>query len=239
MDFSQEDFDNLIINSPSQIHYIRNVIRLKLSDVIRIFNEIVGEYAAKVVACDKKEIKLEIIEDISSKKPLHTPNLSIAPSIIKNDKFTDLIDASIQQGTTEIFPLITEYTNFKKLPIQRIERIITEATEQSERFDKATLHPAIKLQELDYSTFEAVIFANEKSDVDEVCDCSIFKKENILLLTGPEGGFSQEELNFLQNLPNSCSISLGARILRAETAINCLISYTNFVRHFSWNPSKH
>ena len=73
-----------------------------------------------------------------------------------------------------------------------------------------------------------MIFANEKSGM--MPDNDVLLKGNILLITGPEGGFTKDEIDFLESLPNSHSISLGSNILRAETAMASLISFVNFSR---------
>jgi RsmE family RNA methyltransferase len=80
------------------LHYLRDVIRLKVNDKIRIFNENIGEYLAKVIICDKKEIQLELIDDQKLKSPRYLSPLSIAPSLIKNDKFSQLLDMSAIGG---------------------------------------------------------------------------------------------------------------------------------------------
>lgn len=219
----------LSIDCPNRIHYMKNVIRLRLSDKIRIFNEIIGEYTAKVILCDKKEIQLEIQNDINFREAILCSKLNVAPSIIKNDRFSSLIDNIVQQGATNILPIISEYTNNRKFSRERIERIIEEAVEQSERFDMPSLEDPQKLEEVNFKEYDAVIFANEKEDKNFDAG-KIFHKENILLITGPEGGFSDKEIEFLNSLPNSYSISLGSRILRAEVAMNVLIANVNFVR---------
>lgn len=227
---TEKDFPSIIsISCMNRIHYIKNVLRLRLSDKIRIFNEIIGEYESKVILCDKKEIKIEILKENNHRKPLLCKKLTIAPAIIKNDRYSDLLDGSTQQGVTDIIPLITEYTNNRKISDERIERIVEEAVEQSERFDIPTISEPTKLKDIDFTLYDAVIFANEKED-ESFKASEIFQKENILLITGPEGGFSNDEITFLASLPNSHSISLGPRILRAETAMNALIASVNFVR---------
>lgn len=228
---TESNFPSILsISCKNRIHYIKNVLRLRLTDKIRIFNEIVGEYEAKIILCDKKEIQLELQMNENHRKPILCRKLSIAPAIIKNDRFSDLLAASVQQGATDIIPLITEYTNNSKVSGERIERIIEESSEQSERFDIPTLSDPTKLEEIKFSAYDAVIFANEKED-NSFSASEVFKKENILLITGPEGGFSDDEITFLKALPNSYSISLGPRILRAETAMNALIASVNFVRY--------
>lgn len=220
--------DKLSIYCIDKIHYMRNVIRLRLNDKIRIFNEIMGEYLAKVTLCDKKEIQLELLDDENHTKPYFCKKLSIAPCMIKN--FSNLVDMSVQLGVTEIFPVISNYTSHRKFVKDRMDRIVLEAVEQSERFDIPLIHEPKKLEELDYSSYDAVIYANEKMLESEGFINNTLSQDNILLITGPEGGFAEKEIEFLSSLQNSRSITLGNPILRAETAMNSLISWVNFVR---------
>lgn len=221
---------DITIIEADKIHYIRNVLRFKLDDVLRCFNEIDGEFVAKITLCDKKEIKLTILSDNASIKPVNLPNLSIAPALIKNDKFADMIDMAVQSGATAIHPVITQNTVHRKINQDRIGRVIVEATEQSERFKPAKLHGALHLREMDFTQYDYVIYANEKEGADSKIDPEILTSANILLLTGPEGGFTPDELDFLGYLSNSHSISLGSSILRAETAMIRLISYVDMAR---------
>lgn len=221
---------NISITDTNKIHYIRNVLRLKLDDVIRTFNDKDGEFSTKIILCDKKEIELTFLDDKLHKKPVVLPRISIAPSMIKNDRFADLVDMSVQSGVGEIYPLITKNTVHRKMNPERLERIIIESTEQSERFTPAKIHNPTNLREMDFDQFEYVIYANERDDGDDSIDLSILASSNILLLTGPEGGFTADELDFLSKLPNSYSISLGPSILRAETAMIRLISYVDLSR---------
>jgi 16S rRNA (uracil1498-N3)-methyltransferase len=220
------------IKENDTIHYIRNVLRLKLDYVLSCFNEIDGEFRAKIIICDKKEIKLTLLNDKADKEVIELPSLSIAPSLIKNDKFASLIDMAVQNGATHIHPLISQNTVHRKTNIERLERIIIEATEQSERFAPAKIHQPKLLREMDFKSFNAVIYANEKEDSDRTFKTTTLTLDNILLLTGPEGGFTSDELEFLANLPNASSISLGPLILRAETAMIRLMSYVDFARRF-------
>jgi 16S rRNA (uracil1498-N3)-methyltransferase len=130
-----------------------------------------------------------------------------------------------------VIPIITAHTIFRNYNPERMRRIITEAVEQSERLDMPVIYDnPTKLEELDFTKYEYVIYANEKADTDLVPDISILSREDILLLTGPEGGFTREELEFLAAIPNSYGVTLGNNILRAETAMAKLISYALFAR---------
>ena len=164
------------------------------------------------------------------RKPQIPAKLTIAPCLIKNDRFSTMIDMSVQLGISHIIPVISQRTIHRNYKEERLKAIIIEATEQSERLAPAELLSSAALKTIEYKNFDAVIYANETETNGEIFDKSIAKEQNILLITGPEGGFTKEELEFLEQLPNSYSISLGKNILRAETAMLKLISYVDLLR---------
>jgi 16S rRNA (uracil1498-N3)-methyltransferase len=211
-------------------HYIRNVLRLKLNNKIRLFNEIIGEYLAKIVRCDKKEVYLSLELEQTHRPPTPSVKLSIAPCLIKNDRFSTMIDMAAQLGVTNIIPVISTNTVHKNFKLDRAKRIIIEAIEQCERLDVPEIQEAVNLSEMDFAKYDAVIYANEYESVDKMIDQKILAKKNILLITGPEGGFTDVELDMMANLPNAHGISLGFNILRAETAMVKLVSIVSSFR---------
>ncbi len=205
-------------------HYIRNVLRLKLNNKIRLFNEIIGEYSAIIVCCDKKEVHLKLEVEQPLRLPIAKTKLSIAPCLIKNDRFSIMLDMAVQLGVSDIIPIISTNTVHKNLKLDRVRRIIIEAVEQCERLDVPAVSDAINLSNMDFSKYDAVIYANEHALINTIIDQKILVQDNILLITGPEGGFTDTELEYLSKLPNAHPISLGSNILRAETAMVKLVS---------------
>jgi 16S rRNA (uracil1498-N3)-methyltransferase len=212
-------------------HYIRNVLRLKLNNKIRVFNEIIGEYLAKIISCDKKEVHLKLELENQLRSPATGTKLSIAPCLIKNDRFSLMLDMVVQLGVTNIIPIISNNTVHKNFKLDRMKRIIIESVEQSERLDVPTIQEAVNLSKIDFSQYDTVIYANEYATTDMIVDKNITLKENILLIIGPEGGFTEAELDMMGKLPNAHGISLGANILRAETAMVNLVSVVSSLRN--------
>ena len=209
------------------LHYIRNVLRLKVGDKLRIFNELSGEFLANIVDLDKKALCLQIEKLLT--EPVHTPSLSIALCIIKNDKMADMVSMLVQLGVTEIIPIISEYTVNRNFNRERFERIAQEATEQCERLSMPSVSEPILLENfLKDHKFDYVVYANEHESVNGNLSAEIAKNDNIVLLVGPEGGFSDKELNILSKL-GAISVTLGQNILRAETAAVKLVSYVQFL----------
>ncbi len=209
-------------------HYIRNVLRLKVDNKIRIFNETLGEFLTKIIYCDKKEINLAIEDQI--REGFSYPKLSIGPCLIKADRLAAMLDMAVQLGVAEIIPIISSRTVHRSIKQDRLIRIIIEAVEQSEQLSVPKLSESLDLASLDASKYDAIIYANEHEETGQMLESEVAKQDNILLITGPEGGFTNEELSRLKAMPNSYSVSLGENILRAETAMLKLISYVQFLK---------
>lgn len=217
-----------IVLNGDVVHYINNVLRFKLGDKLRIFNELSGEFVANIVSNSKKELHLHIEKLL--KLPSYSPKLLLAPCMIKNDKMADMLSMSVQIGVTEIIPLISEHTvhrNFKK---DRFEKIAIEAAQQCERGDVPLILDPLSLKELlESKKFDHIIYANENESSNGKLSADIAKLENIVFIVGPEGGFSDKEFDMLKKA-GAISVSLGQNILRAETAAIKLLSYVQFLR---------
>lgn len=212
------------------LHYIRNVLRLKVGDRLRLFNEQSGEFLANIVDIGKKELCLEV--ERRFKAPSYVTGLSIALCLIKNDKMSDMVSMLVQLGVTEIIPIISEYTVNRNFNRERFERIAQEATEQCERLDVPTVLDPISLENLlQTHKFDYVIYANENESANGKLSTEIAKNKNIVMIVGPEGGFSDKELDILDKV-GAISVTLGPNILRAETAAVKLVSYVQFLRDF-------
>ena len=198
-----------------QAHYLTNVLRLKLGFDFRIFNDTDGEYLAKIIEIKKKSCVIHI--HILLKSPIILPYLCAAISIIKNDNMALCINALTQIGVTDFVPLIAQRTQKRDFNYDRMRKIMAEATEQSERFDLPKLHDAVTLATfLQESDTDMTFYANENETQNTLLSYPI--TGSIAVVIGPEGGFSDEELEILAQCNNTYSVSLGSLILRAEIA---------------------
>ncbi|WP_410521486.1 RsmE family RNA methyltransferase [Candidatus Tisiphia endosymbiont of Metellina segmentata] len=141
----------------------------------------------------------------------------------------DAIDMAVQLGVTKIIPLIAERSQFRTVNTQRLMKCIIESTEQSERLIPCILMPVVSLSLfLEQTLDNSIIYANENEDENNTLlkIMPIYSSDisaNLSVVVGPEGGFSQNELQMLSLRPNTLSISLGSNILRTETAVaTCL-----------------
>ncbi|MDN3030902.1 MAG: 16S rRNA (uracil(1498)-N(3))-methyltransferase [Candidatus Tisiphia sp.] len=213
-------------------HYLKTVLRLKIGDHFRIFNGIDGEFIAQITDITKNNLHVELTNIL--RKTIIEPELTLGISIIKSDRMLDAIDMAVQLGVTKIIPLITERSQFRNVNNQKLMKCIIESTEQSERLIPPILMPLTSLSLfLDQNLNNSIIYANENEDENNtLLKIMPTSYSNISVIVGPEGGFSPNELKILSLRPNSLSISLGANVLRTETAVAACLAQIKLFTQF-------
>lgn len=211
-------------------HYLTNVLRLKINDQFRIFNSIDGEFIAAILDVKKSYLSIQIISRL--RQVANEPALTLGLCLIKSDKMLAAIDTAVQLGVTAIVPIIAERSQIRNINNERFSKCIIEATEQSERLNPPILFPVALLKDCPHmQNWGVIIYANEN----ELANNSVRKidlsAKNILFIVGPEGGFTQQELQLLSAWQNTHSISLGANVLRTETAVAAGLSQIQLIRH--------
>ncbi len=200
----------------SHFHYLKHVLRLKNNDQFRIFNSLDGEFLANVRDISKNTISAVILDRL--RVLIEEKKLTLALSIIKMDKMLDAISMAVQLGVTKIVPLIAQRSQFRNVNKDRINKIIIESTEQCERLDPAILAPTMVLTKYrEYYPDDFILYANEYEQQGTMFDEFLYNA-GITLIIGPEGGFTNSEIDIMSSWNNAKSISLGSHILRAETA---------------------
>lgn len=202
-----------------QAHYLVNVLRIKKGDEVYVFNGSDGEFCTIVAALGKKECLLEVKS--LYKKFEKSPDVWLLFAPLKKDN-TDLVaEKATELGASKIVPVITEYTNAAKVRPERLQTQIIEAAEQSRRQDIPELAEVDTLQHIlqNWPPERKLFYLDETGGGSEVAKVFKNSRGSAALLVGPEGGFSQKELEILQKCKYTCAITLGKRILRAETAV--------------------
>lgn len=213
------------------INHIINVMRLNVNDQIKLINN--GTiYDAIITKIEKNNVLYEIIKKEESKS-LKDYKVIIACSIIKEQKMDYLLQKATEIGVDEIIPIISERTIVKvkqaSSKIDRWNRIIKESVEQSHRVSIPIIKDIISLKELSNLEYSIKILCNtnEKSkNIKKVLQDSK-KRDTIIIVVGPEGGFTDSEINYLEN-SGFISTSLGENILRAETVPLYVLSVINY-----------
>ncbi len=210
-------------------HYCKSVLRMKISEKFRIFNQYDGEFNAQITEVNKRDLQIVIGDKLRNSE--RSKSLILAICIIKPDRFIEAIKAAAALGVSEIVPIISERTQFRNINHERIEKCIIEAVEQSESFVPPLLHLPMELEEFcNKSNVEQIIVANEEENQNIKINSIQEFKENIAVLVGPEGGFSSNEKEMLLSNPKITSVSLGSRVLRSEVAVISMLACVNLMR---------
>ena len=200
-------------------HYLCNVMRCKEGDVISCFNENDGEFISKIVKIDKKRT---IIEAQSLKKaPQKESDIWLLFAPLKKENTDFVIEKSTELGVGKIIPVITRFTNSDKIRLSRFISQAIEASEQCERMSVPKIEDATKLKSVleNWNKTRTIFFMNERREATSIINAfSEHSNKPAALLIGPEGGFSDDEAQYITKFPFVKSVSLGPRILRAETA---------------------
>lgn len=223
--------DSLIfIDSQQQVHHFITVLRSKTGDLIRLFNAECGEYLGEIGSINKKKsIEIKVIKTLrEAQAHADVRKVSIAFSIIKPHRLQFLLEKCTEIGAHDFVPLITERTVIKNINMDKFESYVVGAAEQSERLDVPGIKSSMTLQKLcEQYADHKILFCNEDENEHYIANIPI--DGPVVIVVGPEGGFSSQEKAFLMSKNNVYSVSLGNNILRAETAaifaLSCMVSH--------------
>ena len=219
--------NNEIVLTPDQVHYLFHVLRFQPGQFINMFNGNDGEWLGKINHLTKNKGSIIVLEQVKSAQPLPAVKLVFTP--LKHEPLLYLIEKATELGVTELQPTLTERCNIHRLNHEKLERNTLEAAQQCERLCVPLLHLIKPLRQLlaAWDPEEALIVCRERQAVQSITTVLQQKVEKrCAFLIGPEGGFSDEELQYLSTHKFVYFCHLGPRILRAETAaIATLTSY--------------
>ena len=201
------------------IHQLSKVFRLKSGDEIVIFDGSGFEYVSQIIFITKKELSLKIIS--ASSRPEENKKVILYLALIKKGNFELAVEKATELGVTEIHPIISERSEKKGINMERLQKIVKEASEQSGRLKLPLIYPHLTLETVvsqQKSQNEVpVVFHTTTPAADGHPSLNKEGKGNVAVFVGPEGGWSEKEIElFKKNNFQFCS--LGQNILRAETA---------------------
>ena len=207
----------------SQSHYVSKVMRLKENEIFSLFNSS-GEWEVKILNISKNIVEFNVIKKLRQKE--NSKELWLAFSPIKSNYFNFMIQKATELGVTKFLPIIFDRTIVRKINKDRLEKVIIEATEQSNRINVPTIEEPQTLKDflkLDMDLiFTDLNASNTKISLDKLT------KKPLCVIIGPEGDFSEEERREILNFKRVQPIKINENILRAETAVISAISIINY-----------
>jgi 16S rRNA (uracil1498-N3)-methyltransferase len=212
----------------TQAHYLIHVLRLSDDEVVRLFNASNGEWTGKFRKSGKH--KAEIHLDTQTRIPLPEADIWLCPAPIKKAHFDYMLEKTTELGATHIQPMLTYRTQIREVNVERAHAIAREAAEQSERLSIPKIHSPVTLTDLIKTCPEdrLMLCCAEFGEAEPIAQCleklRISDTVKAAILTGPEGGFTREELASLRERKNTHFLRLGPRILRADTAAIAALS---------------
>lgn len=226
-DSIEENSTNLL--SKEHTHYVVNVMRLKRGSNINFFNS-EGEWKSEIVFLDKDRVEVKIIEKI--KQPKGLSNIELAICLVKKNPMEIILQKATELGVSKITPIISERTEVKELNYDRANKIVIEATEQSNQLSPPKIFEVTKLKDFldNLDGTSKLLFADVNSTNN--LNAETLKQGNpITVLIGPEGDFSPSERDSILGNSNVTSFTISRNILRSDTAVISAISLVNFIKN--------
>jgi len=208
-----------------QSHYVNKVMRVKVGEVFSLFNKS-GEWETKILTISKNIVEFNITKQLRQKE--NVKELWLAFSPIKSNYFNFMIQKATELGVTKFLPIIFDRTIVRKINKERLEKVIIEAAEQSNRINVPSIEEPQSLKDF---------LSNEKMDLIFTDLNSQNKKLNLVKLTnnptcviiGPEGDFSEEEREKILSFKGVQPIKINENILRSETAVISSLSIVSYL----------
>jgi 16S rRNA (uracil1498-N3)-methyltransferase len=199
----------------AQANYLGNVLRMKEGGELLLFDGASGEWLARIAEAGKKRMTLAVERRTRAAEAIPDVWLAFAP--VKRSQTDWLVEKATELGAARLIPVTTHRTVVERIKLERLRAIAIEAAEQCGRTRLPDIAEPLSLSQLlkQREPQRTLYFADESGG--ETVSTA-FKQGPALLLTGPEGGFTGEERSAIRAAPESIAISLGPRILRAETA---------------------
>ncbi len=225
---------SIVENSTSLVsrehsHYIVNVMRLKKGSNINFFNK-EGEWLSEIISIERDKVEVKFLNKV--KEPSKISNIELAICLVKKTPMEIILQKATELGVRKITPIISDRTEVKDLNFERANKIIIEATEQSNQLNTPDLSQIIKLKDFinNISKDEKLFFAdvNSKHKLSSK-DLGQGKKASVLI--GPEGDFSPAERELILSKPETVPFTLSENILRADTAVISAISLVNYIHN--------
>lgn len=207
----------IVIDGP-QAHYLARVMRVAPGDAVVLCDDATGEWAGRVAAAGKRDVTLEVVERLRPREAV--PDFTLCPALLKKPRFDQVLEKATELGVAAIRPVITRRCVADALNLDRARTVVTEAAEQCARTALPRLFEPVPLARLlrEWPSTHVLFLADEQGGAAPAATAFAAGPVTAGLLIGPEGGFDDGERDAVRAHAAVRPITLGPRILRAETA---------------------
>ncbi len=210
-----------------QSHYLTKVMRVKIGENFSLFNKN-GEWLAKIINIINGKVEFSILEKLRNKE--NPVEIWLAFSPIKSNYSNFMIQKATELGVTKFIPIIFDRTIVRKINSERLEKIIIEATEQSNRINLPSLEKPQNLKNfLKKNENKIDLIFTDLNTKNKKIELNKDRNKSLCIIIGPEGDFSEQERNNILNFKGVKSFKINENILRSETAAVSSISILSYI----------
>ena len=206
----------LVIDGPAA-HYLVGVMRTAVGDPVKLFDDRTGEWLGVATDIGKRRLTLDVTERLRTREAV--PDLWLVAAPLKKGRVDWMAEKACELGVARLLPVLTRRTVVDKPNTERLRAHMIEAAEQCGRTAVPEVAEPVKLAALlaTWPADRALFFADETGGEPALTTMRA-RPGPAAVLIGPEGGFDADERDAIRALPNAVGLSLGPRILRADTA---------------------
>lgn len=207
-------------------HYLRSVLRFAVGDEVRLFNERSGEWLGRLATLSKTAAKVDILSQL--RNPIDEPDIWLVFAPLKKTPMDFIVEKATELGVSKLLPITTKHGNTTRINLDRLSATVRDAAQQCERLSLPVIEPEQPLKALlgQWPDNRRLLVMDETGQAEPLTPilANSDERDYDAILIGPEGGFSPEELSYLDSQRCVVRATLGRRILRAETAALCALS---------------
>ena len=228
----QQINNNIVKIIGDDVHHIKTVMRMRIGEHVLVCDEI-KTYLCSIDSI-ANDVTLSILETYQDNNELNI-DVTVAHGLVRREKMEEVIRRLVELGCNSYIPVDMKRSvvKFKDINISRLEKIVKEAAEQSQRLKLMELSEVISFKQLlsKLQNYDLILFAHvgNKDQVNLFNELKDFNNKKILVIVGPEGGFDDKEVEVLESYNHLKTVSLGKRILRTETAPLFVMSVLGFL----------
>jgi 16S rRNA (uracil1498-N3)-methyltransferase len=213
--------DAVLLLDGAPAHYLGNVLRMGTGSQLKLFDDRSGEWLGEIVEPARKRVSIRVVRQLRERETV--PDLWLLFAPIKHGRIDWLVEKATELGVARLVPVLTRRTIVERINADRLRAHSIEAAEQCERTALPELAAITKLETMlrDWPAGRPLLFADEAGGVPLA---EAISPGPAAVLIGPEGGFTDDERGSIAAVPQARAVSLGPRILRADTAALAAIS---------------